>query len=200
MNCYKYLLGFAFLLFLVSCRHQSKEILKFVNDQNDGWNAFSITLRDNNTYKREDFGSSYTGKYHISGTTISLGKNEIVFDTTSSGCIYNARYGKEESLTDMRVVFDNLFCKPLPRERLIGKWVYETVSSGWDTLLLPKNGTATFGDSDYEKWNFEDPIIFLTNSNTSTQLLVRKLQADSLWFRVSWSGDTDRYIKAVRLK
>jgi hypothetical protein len=113
----KYLACSALLLFFISCaQKQPKEKLCLVNDQNDGWNAFSIILRDDNTYKIEDTEVRETGNYTISDNIIFLDckskqKDSIKFDRRTFGGISNVRYISKDRVTIMRVVSDSLFYK-----------------------------------------------------------------------------------------
>jgi hypothetical protein len=203
----KCITGIAILVSLLSCRHQPndrKDIFKLVNDQNDGWNAFSITLRNDNTYKREDFGSNETGKYSVSDTIILLNGNnqsggKIIFDTTRFGCPYNIKYFQTDNPTSMRVVFDSMFCGHILKN-LLGSRVYLNRLSEFDTLQLNDDKTARFIGSAYSKWDFEGPEIWLYLNNTSEYLLVLNLNQDSIWFHPKSSIDENYSIKAIRLK
>jgi len=106
---------------VISCKHSSRpprEILRFVNDQNDGWNAFPIALRDDSTFEIEhlSFGEPDVerGRYSISSEGILLFRGDssherIIFEVTPSGHILKPTYISDKRTIAMRVVFDSLF-------------------------------------------------------------------------------------------
>jgi hypothetical protein len=212
----KYTLAVAMLSILVACKNRPeaprnpKEILKLVDEGNDGWNAFPIAFSDDSTFKIEYFSFGdpdiETGKYSISEKSIYVfrqnsRKDKIIFDRTSTGCLYNVKYLSGDRTINMRVVRDSLFCDHSYDKKIAGTWrCYETNVKGSDTLKLNNDGTARFKGNNYASWHFDNPYLYLSWKSMSAQLLVRSLTDDSLMFRTSWPfGDADS-IRASRIK
>lgn len=86
-----------------------------VNDQNDGWNAFTVSVFDDGTYKKEVFGGSEAGGCSIRNDTVYFNTGRLkgeamVFTRGPSGCVYEPALLSQKDRTGMRVNFDSLFC------------------------------------------------------------------------------------------
>lgn len=111
----KRFLSVLILAFLYSCSARPVEILRLVNDQNDGWNAFTVSLFNDSTYKKEEFLSSAGGDYSVINDTVyfttgALEKQTLVFGKDSLGCNGEPKLVFQRYTTVVRVIFDSLFC------------------------------------------------------------------------------------------
>jgi len=117
---------FLFLILFISCfsckqkqqQKPAKELIRFVNDQNDGFDAFNISIFDDSTYERDaslfeedvqrgNYSTNDTAIYFKSG---KLNGDRIVFAKDSSGRINKpVLYQYNISSTPMRIIFDSLF-------------------------------------------------------------------------------------------
>ena len=115
-----------FLLILVmtsfSCRQKrqpkpAKELMRFVNDQNDGFNAFNISIFDDSSYKKDQslFAEDVErGEYSMNDTAIyftsgKLNGGRIAFEKDRQGRLQKPilyRHGIMN--TPMRIIFDSL--------------------------------------------------------------------------------------------
>jgi hypothetical protein len=109
------------LLFLVvisfSCKPKPKELLRFVNDQNDGFNGFNICIYSDSSYEKREWESN-AGQYTMTDSAIyfktgPLQDNKLVFGKDSAGCISQPQLIYEDRITAMRIILDSLFC-PVP--------------------------------------------------------------------------------------
>lgn len=108
-----------YLLFLVtiatfSCKPKPRELLRVVNDQNDGFDAFNIVIYDDSSYVKTEFLSEQTGSYAIINDNIyfksgTLKNYELVLEKDSSGHISKTALTYQKQVTQMRTLFDSLF-------------------------------------------------------------------------------------------
>ena len=101
------------LLALFSCKHK-KELMRFVNEGNDGWNAFNISIYNDSTYDKREM-ESKMGAYTMHGTEIYFKYGpckdcKLIIDKDSTGCVHDPVLISDDHTTHMRVIFDSLYC------------------------------------------------------------------------------------------
>src|SRR5882724_2332093 len=173
----KYFLGAISMILLHACADHSRVVLRMVNDQNDGWNAFSIVLMDNNTYRATGITPEKSGRYTISRDTIYLDGNgsydgKILFKKNALDCLFRIQYYDGQRVTDMRIILDSLFCHNITRQQVTGKWKYPNDSFDFDTLQLNSNGTAEWKGIQYASWDISGPELSLVVNNQASTVLI----------------------------
>ena len=101
-------------IFSFSCKTKPKELLRFVNDQNDGWNAFNIVIHEDSSYTKSEFISDQNGLYSIKNDTVSfktgpLKNYKLVLTKDSTGHVLKAVLIYQNQTTAMRTISDSLF-------------------------------------------------------------------------------------------
>ncbi len=182
-----------------------KKVLRLVNDQNDGFNAFNINFWDDHTYSTDNLSTDKSGRYSIAGNVIILDsahadEERIAFDKNMLGCMYHVRYVTKKDTTDTRVIFDSLFCNHIPLNNFVGKWKYEKDIVSTDTIWLNSNGTEYLNESAYKKWDVDNAELYLTKNNTAERILIINLEDDSLWFSTDSRLKNVHVFKATRIK
>ena len=97
-----------------SCKPKPKELLRFVNDKNDGFNAF-ISIFSYSSYEKSEFLSEEDGTYRLTNEAIyfktgPLQDNELRFTKDNSGCIQVSQLVYKNHATTMRTILDSLYC------------------------------------------------------------------------------------------
>lgn len=90
--------------------------MRFVNDRNDSWNAFSfnISIYNDSTYDERAL-ESRMGAYTMNGPVIYFKDGprkgfKLIIDKDSAGCIMDPMLIDEDHATRMQVIFDSLYC------------------------------------------------------------------------------------------
>jgi hypothetical protein len=110
------------LLFLIfSCseknnRPHAKELVRFVNTPNDGFDAMGVLIFNDSTYRVEELAETSEGNYSMNDSVISFktGKLEsqsLVLVKNKDGCLGICNLASKDHTTNMRVVGDSLFCR-----------------------------------------------------------------------------------------
>jgi hypothetical protein len=108
----KYL--FVILLMITSCT-QRKELVRLVNSNNDGFNAFNLSLRSDSSYAKTELVFNATGKYAIIDSLVIFKSGpyeggKMIFHRDSLGCMNEPLLIEGTRETAMRVLFDSMFC------------------------------------------------------------------------------------------
>jgi hypothetical protein len=194
---------FCYVIFF-SCSRDPHVMLSLVNADNDGFNAFSIYLHDDSTYTIDDDLSNNKGRFTIDDTVIYFdGRNsntkKLVYNKTSSGCLYNVRYVSENKTTDMRVISDSLYCKSVVRKNLAGIWKCDLTPYGTDTLKLYNNNTAQWRGEYYPHWKVHNAELTLSGGGYSHSLLILDIRNDTLWYNSQTIPNILEPTKAIRI-
>ena len=98
-----------------SCGPKPKELLRFVNDQNDAFNAFNISIFSDSNYEKSEFLSEEGGTYSLTNEAIyfktgPLQDNKLRFTNDNLGCVKASQLVYVNHTTTMRTILDSLYC------------------------------------------------------------------------------------------